>query len=487
MDSFKVPLIIRGELIEDCDREFGGRKGGVSFFTPDINDYFDRLVSVPLDSMREYQGLSIDEVARFLGELGAMLSVDAKRHLHEAFQLSCHTSGISAPVLEALYRNAGAQFFDRDAVLKHAESTVGIKYLEGWVPNRMLDGSITETRAFGARSVHVIAGNSPAIAFMTVVRAAITRSDCIAKVPSNDPLTFGAILRTMIELDAAHPVTRHMASAYWKGGDVAFESRLYRPEHVEKIIAWGGFDSIQHIVGYLRPGLDLITMDPKQSASIIGRQALADDETMRAVAQRAACDIGAFNQELCANARVLYVECDHDDPGELEKLNRFGVYVYEALQNLPQSLSTRSKYSDVALNDEIDGLFLMDDWYRVHREDATSGGVIVSQTAEPVEFAAMLGCRTANIVPLKSLDDILRRINAATQTVGVYPLSTKKAIRDQLALRGAQIIVSLGYVARIQTAGPVDGMEPERRMCKWLVDQSRNESLPGPWVKVNHA
>lgn len=201
---------------------------------------------------------------------------------------------------------------------------------------------------------------------------------------------------------------------------------------------------------------------------------------MRAVAARAACDIGAFNQELCANARTLYVECDYDEPEQLERLNRFGAYVYEALQNLPPGLSARAKYADMALNDEIEGLFLMDDWYQVHRDDETSGGVIVSQTDEPVGFATLLGGRTANIVPLKSMDDVLRRINAATQTVGVYPEATKRAIRDQLALRGAQIIVSLGYVARIHPAGPMDGMEPERRMCKWLVDQSPDETLPAP-------
>ncbi len=482
MSTYQVPLVIRGEIIDDYSLRFGGRQGGVSFTTPDVGRHFERLVSVPLASMREYQALPIDEIARFLDELGGMLEFEGNAYLRQAFELSCHTSGISSPVLEALYRSAPGQFFRRDAVLHHAESTVGIDFLEGWVPRRMPDGARMEARAFGSRSVHVIAGNSPAIAFLTVMRAAITHSDCIAKVPSNDPLTMSAILRAMIELDADHPVARHMASAYWKGGDEAFESRLYRPEHIEKIVAWGGFDSIRHITGYLRPGLDLITLDPKQSASVIGREALVDDVTMRAVAQRAACDIGAFNQELCANARLLYVECDYDDPRELERLNRFGAHVYDALKDLPEHLSTRAKYVDRTLSDEIEGLFLVDDWYRVYRDDDTSGGVIVSQTEEPVEFAARLGGRTANIVPLKSMDEILRRINAATQTVGVYPPDAKEAIRDQLALRGAQIIVSLGYVARIQTAGPVDGMEPERRMCKWLVDQSADDSQPGPWV-----
>lgn len=478
---YLVPLVIRGALIEDQTLEFGGRKGEVSFVTPDVARHLDDLVSVSLDSMQTYQALAIEEVARFLDELGQRLDFDANRHLRQAFELSCHTSGISAPVLEALYRNAGRQFFTRDTVLEHAEATVGIRYLEDWVPTPMRDGTISHVRAFGARSVHVIAGNSPGVAFLTVMRGAITRSDCIVKVPSNDPLTLSAILRTMIEMDPDHPITQHMSSAYWKGGDQALESRLYRPERIEKIIAWGGFDSIQHITGYLRPGLDLITLDPKQSASVIGGQALADEGTMRAAAMRAACDIGAFNQELCANARLLYVECDYDDPDALDRLNRFGGLVYESLKRLPSALSTPAKYRDLALGDEINGLFMLEDWFKVIRDDEAGGGVIVSQTDEPVGFAGILGGRTANIVPLKSMDEVLRRINADTQTVGVYPHATKEAIRDQLALRGAQIIIGLGNVARIHSAGPMDGMEPERRMCKWLVDQTHDESVPGPW------
>jgi len=110
--------------------------------------------------------------------------------------------------------------------------------------------------------------------------------------------------------------------------------------------------------------------------------------------------------------------------------------------------------------------------------------VVVSQTDEPVPFANGLACRTSNIVPLKTMDDIINRINSATQTVGVYPQALKERIADQLAMRGAQIIVSLGYVARINSSGPMDGIEPERRMLKWLTCQTQDETVPGPWVDL---
>ena len=112
------------------------------------------------------------------------------------------------------------------AAIAEAEHTVGIPYLEGWVERTMTDGRRAAVRAFGARAVHIIAGNSPLIAALTVIRNAITRSDAVIKTPSNDPLTALAIVRTMVDIAPDHPLTRHVSVAYWKGGDTAFEERL---------------------------------------------------------------------------------------------------------------------------------------------------------------------------------------------------------------------------------------------------------------------
>ena len=62
-----------------------------------------------------------------------------------------------------------------------------------------------------------------------------------------------------------------------------------------------------------------------------------------------------------------------------------------------------------------------------------------------------------------------------TRTSGVYPESLKLEIRDRLAFHGAQRIVSLGYASNaavMAVAGPLDAIEPVRRMCKWIVDEA---------------
>ena len=43
-----------------------------------------------------------------------------------------------------------------------------------------------------------------------------------------------------------------------------------------------------------------------------------------------------------------------------------------------------------------------------------------------------------------SLDDAVRFVNVATQTIGIYPPERKSAMRDRLASAGAQRVVRLG-------------------------------------------
>src|SRR5690606_32310028 len=151
-------------------------------------------------------------------------------------------------------------------------------------------------------------GNVPVVAVSTVMKGAVTRNDVVIKAPSNDPLTASALGRTMIEMAPDHPLTRHFSAAYWKGGDVKVEEKVYQSNNIDKIVAWGGYDSIRHISKYLGPGIDLVTLDPKNSTTLIGKEAFEDEATMREVARRTAADMGGLEQEACVNARVIFVE-----------------------------------------------------------------------------------------------------------------------------------------------------------------------------------
>lgn len=470
MEAHNVPLVIRGAIIEDDDVVFGGRRGGFSFSSPDVSKHLDKLVLKRASALDDLRSLSFEDILDYLENLGARLHLPNNRHLQEALQVSLQVSGLSEGILRHCYETVG-YFFDRHVVREMVEQTIGVRFLEEWVETQALDGGRAALRAFGARSVHIIAGNVPAIAALSVVRNAVTRSDAIIKTPSNDPLTAAAIARTMIEMAPEHPLTRHLSVAYWKGGDTGIEQGIYLPSNIEKIIAWGGFASVSHITRYLQPGIDLITLDPKLSSTIIGRDTFRDEKTMAEAAVLAAMDIGHFNQEACTNARVVYVETGTDPAGQA-KARTFGKMVFDALQALPAHFSDQARSLDPVLQDEVEALRLTSDDHFIVGGGA-AGAIIVSLTDEPVDFARLLGNRIANLVPVDDVETPIRAVNAYTQTIGIYPETLKVAIRDRLAQQGAQRLVSLGGAQMVVLGGPQDGIEPLRRMCRWVSDERR--------------
>ncbi|MNF32339.1 Acyl-CoA reductase (LuxC) [compost metagenome] len=477
-----APMIIRGRVITDNLIEVGGRGGDLSFLTPDANQYIDQLPLGNPARLADLYTLSFDDILDYAVELGERLALHKNQYLQEACELSYLTAPTTPTIVKASYMGL-QNLLSREFISEMAESTVGIKYLEGWVAQKLLDGTELQVRCFGARTLHIVAGNAVSLSLWTIIRNMVLRSDAIIKAPSNDPFTALAIARTMVDMAPDHPLTRHLSVAYWKGGDQAFEQRLYQPQNLEKIVAWGGFASMKHVTRYVQPGLELISLDPKRSASIIGKETFDSEATMREAAVRLAADIGAINQKGCVCARVAYVQSGTDEQG-LERLNTFGRYVYEAMLGLPNTLSTAPKRYDPGLKAHLDALRLDDEWYRVIGGKEGEGAIICSQLPEPVSFAASLDDRTANLVPVDDLSEMLAAVDAYTQTVGVYPENIKDQLKDVLPLYGAQRIVSLGYAAAMKFAAPQDSIEPMRRMGKWISNQiAAPETSAAPWLR----
>jgi len=470
VSAFNIPLFIRGQVIEQNWVQFGGRGGSAPFSAPDPQQYVDQL---PLDSpiaLRDLQEVSFAEILDLLEELGQALNFETNRYVQQAYAAALEAAPYPPSMLQGSYIGLPI-YFARDRVREIAEQSIGLDYLEGWVGRTLQDGRQLRVRAFGARALHIPAGNGALISAITIIRNAITRSDGIIKIPSNDPLTATAIARTLADVAPNHPLTKHLAVGYWKGGDVAVEEKLYRPEHIEKIIAWGGFASVKHVTRYIQPGLELISLDPKRSATIIGPEAFASDEILEEVAMRTACDVGTANQEGCSCARVVYVLCGTDKEG-LAKINRLGELIYEKLQQLPSHLSTKAKSFNRELRDHIEATRMDDTFYRVIGAKENEGGVIVSQFDEAVDYSPLLSGRVANLVPVDDITKVADAVTAYTQTVGIYPDSLKEQLRDLLPLFGAQRLTSLGYACHVAIAAPQDALEPLRRMCKWIVEET---------------
>jgi hypothetical protein len=380
LQTFHAGIVIRGVWIEDHLIPFGGRSAGIRFMSPDPKYYLSRLPLSNPQAMSDLHGISFDDISDYIERLGKRLTLAANVHLQQALTASCLTSSLTPSLLRTGYESL-PHLFSRRTAHEIADSTIGIRYLEGWVGKRMSDGRTVSVRAFGARTLHIVAGNSPLIAGLSILRNAITRSDALIKSPSNDPFTALAIARTMLEMEPTHPLTRHLSVAYWKGGDEEVEQALYRPQNFEKIVAWGGFASVRHVTKYIQPGLALISLDPKRSISIIGPEAFASESVMRDVALRLAADIGGMNQEGCVNARVIYVLCG-SDTASLSRLDQLGQYTYEAMLALPVGVSTAPKTVNADLSGLVEAARLNDEWYHVIGGLNDEGAIIVSHLCQ---------------------------------------------------------------------------------------------------------
>jgi len=470
MVEFRVPLIIRGKVIEDADLEFGGRGGAAKFSSPDVGKHVGELALSNPSRMADLYRLTLEEVFDYLDALADRLSFGQNPYLQEAYELSCRTSGLGPDILQYYYRMMPKQMAS-EGMREIARHAVGTEYLEGWVETKLDSGITANIRAFGARTVHVVAGNTPSVSTLTIARNCLTRGDAIIKTPSNDPLTAAAVARTMIDMAPDHPLTRHISVGYWKGGDTTVEEALYQPKNIEKIVAWGGMASIKHISKYIQPGIELVTLDPKLSSTIIGEEAFVDEPTMLKVAAALARDVGGMNQEGCVNARVVYAQSGTDKKG-IERLNRFGQMVWDAVQALPSHVSGPAQRVDEELQEEIQALRLNgEDWHKVIGSGGKAGAVIVSQMDEPVDFARILANRVVNLVPIDDMDTPVGAVNTYTQTIGIYPESLKVELRDRLALQGTQRLVTLGHCLGMGNHGIQDAIEPLRRMCRWIVEE----------------
>jgi hypothetical protein len=460
--QYDIPIISRGTVIEPGEDaiEFKGR-GGATFRTPDPHKHVTDLILGNPARLQDLMDTPTRDIVDFLAEVGKRLRLEDNELLQESFALGLEAGGLSEPILRGVY-DALPGSFDPEALLAQADRTIGIDYLDGWVPADGEHGNC-RVRAVGTRQLHITAGNVPV-----------------------DPLTANAIARTLIEVDANHPVTKHVAVAYWKGGDEFMDSQIVRTSRIDKITAWGGMASVKHIQKYLTPGIDLTAMNPKFSMSVIGKEALQSEEAMDEAAMGIAVISGFFNQTACSNTRIVYVESDSDDES-VEKIAELGRRVLAAYKEIPALISTPAAGPNRDLDAELDAVALEDDFYHVEG-DTVNGGFVVSKFADRVDFFGDLNNRVVNYVPMEDLLDIVQWCDDTTQTVGVYPEALRERLLDPLALAGVQRMVPLEgndpmaifeAMHHLPPGMPHDGIEPLRRNVRWVIDQrSSGEAMP---------
>ena len=455
--SLSAPFFLRGNLIEGDATSHRSRDLGVDFTTPALD--LDDLIT-PRSALPPLLDVPVAEIIDFLVETGERLTLDKNPHMQRCLDLVAETNPLPRRVVENLYR-AAPRLLTREGLWAQVESNFADPaVLDGWVSREDAAGNTGAIRAFPPRMVHMLAGNAPAGCIASIAQGALVKAINLFKMPSSDPFTTVAILRTMAEADAEHPVVQSMSAIYWEGGDEAIERTLYRPQFFDKIVAWGGGPAIQNVIRYLGPGIQLISFDPKSSISMLGREAFASEDTLTDVVERVAADTTVFNQEACLASRFVFLE------GERAQAERFCAALAERLAVDRLFGSAIAPLPPPDVRDEIEVMAAMDDEVTMFGKLDGRGLVLLSD--HPVDFHPTN--KISNVVLVPSLEDAVRYVNVATQTIGVYPYDRKAGLRDRLASAGGQRVCRVGTANGHVVGGPHDAMYPLHRFVHWMGD-----------------
>ncbi|HEY9311039.1 acyl-CoA reductase [Williamsia sp.] len=455
--KIRVPHFVRGKLVWGEDSEYLSRDFGVPFVTPklEFNDLF-----VPRTQQGPAFDVPVSDIIDFLVETASHLSLEKNEYLQESLEMTVQVSALPRRIIENTFARPG-QFLTREALEYRLQRTFGdVDVLDGWVERTDPNGRVSRVRAFPPRLVHMLAGNSPSACMTSIADAALTKAVNVFKMPSADPFTTVAVLRTMADIAPDHPVLQSMSAVYWRGGDEKVESVLYRSQYFDKLVAWGGGAAIENAAKYAGPGFGLISFDPKVSMSIIGREAFESDETLREVAEKAASDVTIFNQDACLAARHICVE------GDVADVDRFCALLFERLGIDRDFASAVGPKPASEIREAVDGMRFLEPDYRVWGE--FDGRGLVVRSPEMVDFHPTN--KTVNVIPVQHMRDAAALATVATQTVGVFPTHRKAEIRDDLATAGVQRVVKLGSAMTGSMGSPHDGMYPLHRFVNWVVD-----------------
>jgi hypothetical protein len=452
-----APFFLRGELIEGSDIIQKSRDLGVTFATPNIP--FDKAVP-PRTEVPPLLNVPTSEIIDFLVETGQRLVAPDNAYVHECFDRMASTHILPRSVFENVGKHAVA-YLDKRILQRELEQNFPDPgALDGWIPKQDFNGRKSFVRAYAPRLIHVLPGNSPGVAVKSIAQGALVKAVNLFKMSSADPFYTVAILRTMAEIDPEHPIVKSMSAVYWRGGDAAVENVLYRPQYFDKIVAWGGGDAINNVVKYLGPGFQLVSFDPKTSISMVGKEALASEEIMEETASKAASDLMMLNQEACAASRFQFVE------GPQDKVDQ---WCAKFQRNIAERAAASGDLRPLSmdLKEEVEALMMMDDDYGTWGRADGKGLVIRSD--EPVDFHPIN--KIGNVVRVDSLDDAVKWVNVATQTIGFYPSERIADYRDRLGAGGAQRVCHLGEAGPSTIGNPWDGMYPLHRFVHWMVNE----------------
>ncbi len=164
---------------------------------------------------------------------------------------------------------------------------------------------------------HVIAGNTPLLAWVSVIRALLVRSASFVKLPSGPSAQWGRIFHQML-MDVSPQLSECVYLAYWPGGTTELDAALCRGAGL--LMAHGNDGTIRALQALCPANTPLIGYGHRVSFGLVPQ-----GQGTREVADGFARDVLLYDQGGCLSPQTIFVE------GDWEEATAFAAQLAEAL------------------------------------------------------------------------------------------------------------------------------------------------------------
>ena len=237
---------------------------------------------------------------------------------------------------------------------------------------------------------HVIAGNTPLLAWVSIIRALLVRSASFVKLPSGPAAEWGRLFqRTLADVSPELAACVHLDQ--WPGGTMAQDAALCAG--VDLVMAHGGDAAMRALRALCPPDTNFVGYGHRVSFGLVTRGS-ANPEAAAGFAK----DVLLYDQGGCLSPQTIFVE------GEQEDAPAFAARLADALPGIVERypLPFRADQAVQAVREARD-LARMGDGNRLW-EDPTLRWTVIARPQAPFAPSPTFG--VVSVQPLTSLEDL---------------------------------------------------------------------------------
>ncbi|MDQ2800654.1 MAG: hypothetical protein M3Y13_13580 [Armatimonadota bacterium] len=334
--------------------------------------------------------------------------------------------------------------------------------LDSMTPDALwsLVGAEGVREAFGCPLIgHVIAGNTPLLAWGSVFRALLMRSASLVKLPSGPAARWGHVLGESLA-DVCPPLAACVEWRQWPGGTTELDAALCRS--VDLVLAYGSNHAMNRLERLCPADVTFLGYGHRVSFGLV----LADGACEEA-AQGFARDVLIFDQGGCLSPQTIFVEGGREECAAFAE--RLAQAMPQATADFP--LPFRSPSSAPAVR-EACALARMEEDARLW-EDAALRWTVIARPRPEFVLSPTFG--VVSVQPLRSLDALPEALVPVDAFLQGCAVASSAPLPPEIAALGLSYVCRPGQLQ----APPLNWRQDGRDVLRTLLPGGRQDHNRG--------